>query len=202
MIEKLIAWAKEQGVELNFCGDSENLMVQANQIGKLLGTDHIRALTKNYNKTFIGYHKIHTKGGFQNVLFLSMDGVKQLISNSRKPKAVELAKALGFKIHDLKIVNFEMKTIDQITRAFKGEEANLQFRVNPYYVDLYFPRVNLAVECDERQHQQRKKEDDERESVIMKKLNCTFIRYRPYDGDFCIFDVINKIHLHILHSKN
>jgi DNA polymerase III delta prime subunit len=39
--------------------------------------------------------------------------------------------------------------------------------------------------------------DENREKEINEILKCKFIRYKPYDDDFNIFNLLNRIYLHI-----
>ena len=54
-------------------------------------------------------------------------------------------------------------------------------------IDLYFPRHKLAIEVDEKGHQDRdKRKEIERENDIKEYLDCKFIKINP---DEKIFDV-------------
>ncbi len=79
--------------------------------------------------------------------------------------------------------------------TFCGENMIKQFRINKYYIDLYFEDYRLAIECDEKHDNILY--DSKRENEIIDELNCVFIRYKPYDKDFNIFKILNKIYLHI-----
>ena len=46
-------------------------------------------------------------------------------------------------------------------------------------------------------HNLNKIYDENREKEINEILNCKFIRYKPYDNDFNIFNLLNRIYLHI-----
>ena len=93
----------------------------------------------------------------------------------------------------------EAETIMHIITAFDGEDMRLQYSVEPYRIDLYFPEYRLAVECDEKQHKHGGAQDDDqiREQSIKNNIGCTFIRFEPYQTGFNIFKVINRIHRHI-----
>ena len=49
-------------------------------------------------------------------------------------------------------------------------------RDSPYYIDAYFPDLNLAVEIDEPHHVRQHEADSIREQEIKKKIGCSFIR--------------------------
>lgn len=75
-----------------------------------------------------------------------------------------------------------------------------QDKLTHYYrIDLYFPDYKLAIECDE--NHTNIDADIKRENDIKDKLNCTFIRYKPYDKKFNIFLLINEIYKFILEYK-
>jgi very-short-patch-repair endonuclease len=69
-----------------------------------------------------------------------------------------------------------------------------QYKVAPYYIDLYFPDYRIAVECDEEGHRRYSpKEERKRENYIEQRLNCIFVRFNPDSPKFNIGDVINEI---------
>ncbi len=88
----------------------------------------------------------------------------------------------------------EQKTIGQIVRAFKHLRTIAQYRVAPYYIDLYFPDQQIAVECDEEGHRKYTQEvEGNRQTFIERALGCTFVRYNPDADGFNIGDVIHRI---------
>ena len=73
-----------------------------------------------------------------------------------------------------------------------------QFGVGKYRIDLYFPKYNLAIECDEFDHRHRNIEYEvERQKHIEKLFNCTFVRFNPDAKDFFILEVVNKMFVQI-----
>ena len=123
-----------------------------------------------------------------------MDAVKYIIANTRKPKAIELAKELGIVILDNKYLSKETETLSYILTAFKGQEMKEQYTVDGYRIDLYFPTHKLAIECDKFGHKDRDiGYEVTRQKHIETKLGCIFIRYNPDAKDFDIFSVINSI---------
>ncbi|HYT45385.1 MAG TPA: DUF559 domain-containing protein [Methylomirabilota bacterium] len=105
-----------------------------------------------------------------------------------------VAKKLGISIPSDIDITKEQKTIGQIRRAFKHLETIQQYKVAPYYVDLYFPDYRIAVECDEEGHRKYTQEVEfKRQSYIEQTLGCIFVRYNPDSLNFNIGDVINQI---------
>ena len=54
-----------------------------------------------------------------------------------------------------------------------------QFEVEGYFLDGYIPKINLAIEVDERPKILEK--DIMRENYIKEKLSCEFLRIKDYD---------------------
>ena len=60
----------------------------------------------------------------------------------------------------------------------------------------------LANEVDELGHNDRNIDNEkQRQQTLERELNCVFIRINPDAVDFNIFKEINKIHRHIISSK-
>ncbi len=74
----------------------------------------------------------------------------------------------------------------------------MQFIVDTYRIDLYFPDYLLAIEYDENCHRFTQIRDKEREEFIINELDCTFIRINE---GACVFNSINRIYKHIKNFK-
>ncbi len=135
-----------------------------------------------------------------------------ICSNAKKPETIQalayltlasleknidhyaVAKELNISIRDDIDTTHEQKTIKQIRKAFIHFTTIPQYKVTPYYIDLYFPSHKIAVECDEQGHRRYALENEiKRQKYIESTLNCTFVRYNPDALDFNIGDVINQI---------
>ena len=131
---------------------------------------------------------------YPNTVLLKEAGVLEIVMKSRKPQALELAKALGINIHKQKFLSKEQETISIIMQVFKGIKMIDQYTVDNYRIDLYFPKHKLAIECDEFDHADRDIEYEvKRQNHIEEKLGCTFICYNPDAKRFDLFEVINRI---------
>jgi len=137
--------------------------------------------------------KINTNKGFQTLSFVTIYGLIKLLNKSRKPEALNISRIMNINIYQHKFPCIESQTINDIIKAFDGENIIRQYQVDVYRVDLYFIDYKLAVECDEKHHSWLFQEDILRQNKIMELLECRFIRYSPLDKDFNIFDVINNI---------
>lgn len=79
-----------------------------------------------------------------------------------------------------------------IGAMFKGETLKLQHVVGPYRVDMFLPKYNIVVECDEHNHRHYIKEHEEiRQSYITDKLKCKWVRFDPDSTAFNIFQTAN-----------
>ena len=84
----------------------------------------------------------------------------------------------------------------------EGEDIQAQYTVIGYRIDLYFHKYNLAIKVDELGHNDRNiTYEIQRRQALERELNCIFIRINPNAVDFNIFKEINKIHRHIISSK-
>jgi very-short-patch-repair endonuclease len=185
----------------------DSALYYAIDIGKILGIVRISSSIKNFTNTEIlgveekkRYGIITTKIHRGNLVrddkisLLTDNGVKKLICNSRSIHADDLATFLGIDIHT-RITPVEISTITQILRVFKKEKYQLQYTVNNYRIDLYFPIRKIAIECDEHNHDGRDPEYEiNRENTIKEALNCEFIRYNPNAPNFDILDIIHEIY--------
>ncbi len=69
-----------------------------------------------------------------------------------------------------------------------------QFAIGMYRIDLYLPDFKIAVECDEFNHTQYDRLDDERrQTFITQQLACRWVRFDPYTDEFCTFALIRRI---------
>ena len=68
-------------------------------------------------------------------------------------------------------------------------------------MDAYFPKYKLAIEADEKDHNDRVIEYEiERQKAIEKKLGCGFIRINSAKENFNIFVEIGKMQNYITKS--
>ena len=105
-----------------------------------------------------------------------------------------VAKKLGISVSNEIDLTKEQQTIRQIRKTFKHLRTIEQYKVGPYYIDLYFADYRIAVECDEDGHRRYAQDvERKRQNYIEQTLNCTFVRYNPDSPNFNIGDVINQI---------
>jgi very-short-patch-repair endonuclease len=100
------------------------------------------------------------------------------------------------------VMTLENSTIGFLCNCIKNiTDVYRQYKVGSYFVDLYIPKINIVVECDEDGHKDRNLTyEHTREEFIKTKLGCEFIRFNPNDTNFDLSDVINKIFILLMGS--
>lgn len=182
-------------------GTVENLLFRASDIGSILEFIDINNTIRTFNDNEKVKVKIQTETrGIQEVNYLTINGIKRLISKSRKVNAIDVAKKLG--IDRIYSTPLETEVVDFIKKTYPNEELICQYRIDPYKIDLYFPKYKLAVECDEYHHKYKENKDKEREDYIKKQINCEFIRFKQAnvkgkEHTNNMAELINKINSYI-----
>lgn len=198
-------------IEQNFnCGIVKEEVVPytlylASDVGKIIGILDVRTTIRHFTQVERQNRVLLTKGGEQSVIYLTHSGLMKLLSRSRKPQAITFCEKVEIHVNNFIYPSIEAETINNIMRCFDSHLMITQYIVKNYKLDLYFPDFKLAVECDEAFHNLKanKEKDIQREDEIRESINdVIFIRYSPYEKDFNIFNLINKIHLHILNHNN
>lgn len=82
-------------------------------------------------------------------------------------------------------------TLDIIEHAFKQYRVQRHYRVGTHRVDLYFPDLNLVVECVN--NNSNTTDEDQRIEELQMVLDCDFVRYDPHSSNFNVGNVINEI---------
>ena len=114
-----------------------------------------------------------------------------VIARCRMPMEVKMRITGG----TLPVVSYtEIEIHNNVMKAFQGELIECQYRVGKYRIDMYFVEHKVAVECDEHAHASYNQDKEAmRTTFITDALQCKWIRYNPYDRDFCIFRLISDI---------
>lgn len=184
----------------------------ASDIAEILGDRDALNLTRGLDDDYITKNIINTNGGNQNMLFISKEGLHQVLSKSRKlniDKKKQIYKWLT-----------DEKFIDTITSSCKEEEFinklievlkplglksfKKQFKISKYRIDLYLPELNIAIEYDENNHKGYTYEQQEgRQKEIEENLGCKFIRITDNKTDeHNIGYVINKMFDELIKFRN
>ena len=182
-----------KNIPIKVQGTHEEPLFRASDIGVVLEMTNIRASIGDFDETEKVVHKVHTKGGPQDVIFLTVKGLKKVICNSRKPNAIDLAKQLGINMFDNFYIPLETSLVHFLQEVYKEEKIILQHTVGPYKIDLYFSDYKLAIECDEYFHMFQKEDDIKREMYIKEKLGCEIIRFKQDKKNKHFPELLNKI---------
>ena len=148
----------------------------------------------DYHLTRYGLHLVLICSDMKKPETLQALAYLTLSSLDRNIDYYGVAKRVGISIPKDIDITKEQKTIGQIRRAFQHLRTVQQYKVAPYYIDLYFPDYRIAVECDEEGHRRYDPKDErKRQNYIEQRLSCAFVRYNPDAPNFNIGDVINQI---------
>jgi very-short-patch-repair endonuclease len=192
-----------QGEEIQVKVINNETWFLAGDIAKALNIRNVSDMVKGANikeneKNIFPNKK---KGCERNKLFVTRLGLKKLLANSKKANAAQLSESLGLEMSIYTKV--EASHIGNIRKAFKDILSIDEYAVERYNVDLYFPSLNLVIECDQNNHNHYNRQTEkERENYIKDKLGCTFIRFNPDEPGFMIGDVIYKISKFIQEHKS
>ena len=167
----------------------EKILFNARDVGKILDISNVRhsickmnseqvILLKNSYIQNINFRKLNNRGES----FLTKDGIYKLISASNKMTYERKVELLNFFEIEKIVPLFERKEtifIEQLEEFLS--EYNLkgikQYSVLNYRIDYYIPKLKLAIEYDENNHDSYSYEAQEgRQKQIEKELGCKFIR--------------------------
>ena len=126
--------------------------------GRKLSKEHIRKISK----TLTG--RIRTKKEREGIRNGTIKRIERQVLNGEP-----MVPSVGL---------YETHILNLFENLFYPYSCLRQFRVAGYFLDGYFPALNLAIEIDEKYHNKdmQKMHDVERENYINKKINCNFLR--------------------------
>jgi len=179
---------------------SEEPLFCVSDLCKILDIKNCSQSIKFLPKEWIYKKSIKTNGGYQSLLTITYNGLKHLLYRCRKANCLDIIEELTIKIQCYKtnennhilIPYKEANFIGIISKAFQKNNPKINFPIGDYFVDLYFPKEKIAVECDENGHISYKN-DIKREDFIRQTLSCSFIRFNPDEIGFNIGNVISLI---------
>ena len=148
---------------------------------------------------FKSNHKFHYNE--ERMTYINKTGLNQLLLKSKtvNPSTLkgflELPFIKGLNLNmNIKHTYKEQDCIGAIIEAYQDCKCYKQFRVSSYFIDLYIPEHNLAIECDEHNHRDRDQEHEkERQQYIEDKLKCQFFRFDPDSKNFNIYKLIRDV---------
>jgi very-short-patch-repair endonuclease len=193
-------------------GESNDLYFKAKDISSIFYEKNYSYMIKKYAKdNALKFIDLATKINYinleevkkstkreQNIYYINKDGLFSIMNHIKKPGIDKFIKFISSYCNvNYKIINSIPKNrdcINTIMTAFKHKEPKLEYSINKYRIDIYFPNEKIAIECDENGHKDRDpKYEKEREDFIIKELECKMLRFNPDDDNFCIHEFINSI---------
>ena len=90
--------------------------------------------------------------------------------------------------------------IETIKNVFKRQKIIDQYKVNEYFIDLYFPEQKLDFEIDENNHLDRCNIKKQKREEMIKNNDIKLIKINPDKKYFDIFDEISRIQDFIFES--
>ena len=117
------------------------------------------------------------------------DGVNRLDKEDQRQNFRIL---LGFKENEIS-ERKEYSTVKRIKKIFKKQIIIEQYRVEKYFIDLFFPVHKLGIEIDENGHLDRSEIKEQKRKQTIKKAGINIIRINPDQENFDIDDVTGEI---------
>jgi hypothetical protein len=186
---KLAESIKEKYVSLNIISNETEpyTLYCEKDVAKIFNTNTIRCITRDYDDNDKIKVSSKTKGGLQPMSYLTYSGLLKFLEKSKKKETIDFIKM--FDIDIKKNICIETTVIKSILDAFKGENIVIKYKINNYFIDLYFKDYNLVINCEE--------DDKIKEEYIKSKINCNFIKYDLSQKNFNIIHLINDIYIFI-----
>ena len=141
-------------------------------------------------------------GGSNKIHYLLTEECFELIKNSFNLRN----RYIPFINDNIKCVNImmslETSTIGFIANSFCDVlDVKQQQYFGKYKVDLYFPKYDLAIECDENNHDDRDIVYEKTREDYILSLGKTIIRFNPNDKKFDLSLVLREINKIILKKE-
>ena len=138
--------------------------------------------------------KSHQRGGHNRIHMLLTDETFNLVKNSYNLKNRYIKQINENCGHVNVVMTIETQTIGFIENSFSDAlKLKRQKRIGPYYIDLYFEDYNLAIECDENDHNDRCEIYEKNREQFLLEKNITIIRYNPNHKNFDLSYVLRNI---------
>ena len=176
---------------------------------KICGINEIKSLTKKqrrkYKRTASGISK-ELKNDPQYCKYVRHDVMEEVIKNCSSAKSSNdgikrldkekqrqnFRQLLGFKENEV-FESKEYSIVKKIKKIFKRQKMIDQYKVDKYFIYLYFLVHKLGIEIDENGHLDRLETKEQEREEIIKNLDITLLRINPDKVGFDIFDEISEI---------
>ena len=185
---------------------------------EMYGIFETKNITKEQKKKYIKTKKEinnELKNDYYNDKYVKSDLMEKIIKNCRGVKMCSdgvnkmekenqrdnFRSLLGFKENDIFERKEHLITL-KIKKVFPNEIIHEQYKVNKYFIDLFFPVRKLGIEIDENGHMDKCEiKERERQEIIKKETGFKIIRINPVKENFDIFDEIGKLQSFIFKSN-
>ena len=176
------------------------------EISSLLGYNNTRqVIINNVSKcnqlVFRDYPGVKEPALDPRTILITRDGAVEILLKTRKritPDVLHILKTFGIETTNRKCLTKEQQCLLSITNTFKTEKFEDQYKVDCYYIDLYFPDYKILVEVDENGHKDRKPGDERKRMDIVNEIlgidDNDWIRFNPDEHDFDITKVIGRVY--------
>lgn len=192
--QKSLNTLKFDDKEINIIGTREDPWFIVKEIAEILDITSYRIFISNLE--FKDFYKMKTKKGIRKVRIMNKDGLRIMLSQTKKYVAKNFLEILkkNFNIY-VDIIFFRKETIyiKIIQSSFRHIISYTEYMIGNYRVDLLFPEKKLVVECDEFNHTKYNKEDELERERYIRNEGYNFVRFNPDETDFNIGKVINQI---------
>lgn len=183
--------------QIRFMIENEKYWFVVKDICAIIG-NNVNSIRKAISELCFIQRKITDSKNRKFPMYLvNSDGICEIYHRTRSPNLPILMEGLSHFIQEPNQIVYACKEVSWlriIQQTFKNLHTELQYKVDNYEIDLYFPDLLLAVECDENGHGDRSLiTENERQDFISNKLKCQFIRFNPDVPHFNIGDILNKI---------
>lgn len=161
-----------------------------------------------YNLRTVNRKKIkikHENGKISNTWIADLNSVRTIIQSSRSIHQQKLLDGLAHFNINMNVISrcVEADWISILFLGFRKFNPQLQYHVDKYKIDLYFPDYQIAIECDENDHRSKSMINElERQKYIEQKVGAYFIRFNPDAHDFNIGYTIDTIVSVLLHRES
>lgn len=188
--------------KIRYLIENNSIFVNAKDFGSNLKIKNVRTSLVNYTKDEKLLKNCKTAGGNQNMIYLTMLGIKRMICSTRSYLIKQYAYTLNIQPVETYKVSVEANLIEFLSKVFHGLNCITQFQCCIYKIDLYILDFKLAIECDEENsHKYRVSQDLKRQMFLEEKLGCKFVRFRPESKNFQIAELLNQC-INIIKSKS
>lgn len=118
---------------------------------------------------------------FTESFYINLQNKKQPMYNLTTKGKEVLENAYKYNVRSARLEYKILNEIKDFCDKF-NIKYECQYRVLNYKIDMYIPDINLAIEIDEIEHNQKIIYDEQREKDIVSEIHCSFFRIKESDN--------------------